>query len=272
MRHTQSRFPFPLVRPYFTAESLRGWWDGVVGREGQQQHRATTPTATPPLFRTLCGLRSHLEPSVAVAEAVRRTGNRRPTTGQTTTGDNETDNSSRGSGRATGSAAAEAERRPTDGQTQQKATAAEQERQGKKANNPAQQTTVQDDWTAALRGGPRPTPPSACLTHAVRIGIGRSPNGTPAISSLGPPEVRVGSRTAPQTILRGEREAQVAIRKGRPVAQGSQVNSGLRDTRHINAPSTRLSQQPSATAERGRGRRLGRDVTEGSPRRAANRA
>jgi len=109
MRHTQSRFPFPLVRPSFTAESLRGWWDGVVGREGQQQHRATTPTATPPLSRTPCGLRSHLEPSVAVAEAVRRTGNRRPTTGQTTTGDNETDNSSSGSGKATGSAAAEAE-------------------------------------------------------------------------------------------------------------------------------------------------------------------
>ena len=120
MRHTQSRFPFPLVRPYFTAESLRGWLDGVVGREGQQQHRATTPTTTPPLFRTPCGLRSHLEPSVAVAEAVRRTGNRRPTTGQTTTGDNETDNSSSGSGKATGSAAAEAEPDNSESRSRQK--------------------------------------------------------------------------------------------------------------------------------------------------------
>ena len=81
MRHTQSRFPFPRVRPSFTRESLRGWWDGVVGREGQQQHRATTPTATPPLSRTLCGLRSHLEPNAVArpaGETVRH--NRRTTT------------------------------------------------------------------------------------------------------------------------------------------------------------------------------------------------
>ena len=208
MRHTQSRFPFPLVRPYFTAESLRGWWDGVVGREGQQQHRATTPTATPPLSRTLCGLRSHLEPN--------RVGGR--PCKQATTDDGRrdeqqtrkaTDNSS---GRATGSAAT------VQGADRQMDRPSErQQRQNKsgrrKTKTPAQQTTVQDDWTAAVRDGPRPTPPSACLTHAVRNGIGRSPDGTPAISSLGPPEVRVGFRTAPQTILRGEEEAQVAIRR-----------------------------------------------------------
>jgi hypothetical protein len=44
VRHTQSRFLVPLVRPFSSRQSLRGWWGGMVGREGQQQHRATTPT------------------------------------------------------------------------------------------------------------------------------------------------------------------------------------------------------------------------------------
>ena len=83
-----------------------------------------------------------------------------------------------------------------------------------KQNNPAQQTTVQDRTAAALSSRPRPTPPSACLTPDARKGIGRSPNGAPAICSHGPPEVRVGFWTAPQTILQWVRVAQVAARRG----------------------------------------------------------
>jgi len=110
------------------------------------------------------------------------------------------------------------QQRQDNGQRSNRSRARQQRKQKQaeteKAKTPAQQTTEQERTAGGVSSGPRPTPPSACITHAVRKGIGRSPGGTPATSSLGPPEVRVGFRTAPQTILRGEREAQVAIRRG----------------------------------------------------------
>jgi hypothetical protein len=115
-----------------------------------------------------------------------------------------------GSGQRNNRSRAKTDRRTDPAKRQQR-----QNRSGRRTTKtPAQQTPVQDDRTAALRRGPRPTPPSACLTHAVRKGIGRSPGGTPATPSLGSPESRVGFWTAPQTILQGVREAQVAVRRG----------------------------------------------------------
>jgi hypothetical protein len=129
MRHTQSRFPFPRGASFLypgDASRLVGW-DGA-GEKGQQQQQPPHPPQPPRLSRDRRARPSHLEPSVAVAEAVRRTGNRRPTTGQTTTGDNETDNSSRSSGgksagsngRTTGSAATEAEPDNSESRSRQK--------------------------------------------------------------------------------------------------------------------------------------------------------
>ena len=155
MRHTQSRFPFPLVRPSFTAESLRGWWDGVVGREGQQQHRATTPTATPPLSRTLCGLRSHLEPS----GRGRAVSGGRPDDNDQQTGTKQTDNSSRSSGgksagsngRTTGSAATV---QSTDRQTDRHSE--RQQRQNRSGRRKNQNSSTAND-SAGVDGGRRQT-------------------------------------------------------------------------------------------------------------------
>ena len=145
-----------------------------------------------------------LEPNAVARPAGETVRHNRRTT--TTTNEQQTRKATDSSGRATGNTATE---------QSGKATAEESTGRQKqeKQKTPAQQTTVQEVAAAGVRGGPRPTPPSACITHAVRKGIGRSPGGTPATSSLGPPEVRVGFRTAPQTIRRGE-GAQVAIRRG----------------------------------------------------------
>ena len=45
VRHTQCRFPFPRSASLFSRVTLRGCWvPRWCEREGQQQHRATTPT------------------------------------------------------------------------------------------------------------------------------------------------------------------------------------------------------------------------------------
>jgi hypothetical protein len=125
--------------------------------------------------------------------------------------------------RQTGSAATEAERDKTDQRAKQKHKQAETQ----KAKDTANQSTTRRETAAPLSSGPRPTPPSACLTHDARKGIGRGPDGSPAICSHGPPEVRVGFWTAPQTILRGERGgAQVAVKKTGPVERGEGRQKG----------------------------------------------
>jgi len=55
--------------------------------------------------------------------------------------------------------------------------------------------------------------------------------------------------------------------RGGPMAQGCQVSSGLRDTRHTYTPSTRLPQHPSAMEERegpsrGKGRHVDRRIVQ----------
>ena len=163
MRHTQSRFPFPLVRPYFTAESLRGWWDGVVGREGQQQHRATTPTATPPLFRTPCGQRSHLEPNAVAALAGETRQRRRRQHNDnrrhsTTDRDNETNTAA---GAAARKRAAQQQKQSRTGQTNSRNKAGKAERE--KGKTPAQPRPETDRRRRRSNAGRDRHPPRRVL-------------------------------------------------------------------------------------------------------------
>ena len=171
-RHTQSLLPFPLVRPFFNRSSLRGWWGGMVRWEGQPKHRAAAPATTPLLSRTPCDQHSRLSQTRRASGGETRHGGRRRTTDQ----DNETNTAA---GAAARQRAAQQQRQSETGQDTPKG---KQGRKGEKAKTPAQQTTEQHRTAAPLKCEPRPTPPSACVTHDARKGIGRSPNGTPAIS------------------------------------------------------------------------------------------
>jgi hypothetical protein len=117
----------------------------------------------------------------------------------------------------------------------------------------------------------QPTLPSTCVTHVGEKASVPPRSGTLSVSSPGPPEAQGGFGQHPEpSFVKGG--PHLGGERGGPMAQGCQVDSGLRDTRHTYTPSTRLPQHPSAMEER-EGPSRGKGSSRRLPRSAAaNRA
>ena len=220
-RQLPCRFPFPRGASLFSAVTLRGRWVRGVVRE-REASSSTTPTA-PPTTRAAFAhpLRAAfvLEPASRAPAAVKQ-----PTTTTTTNNRPGPNKQTTGPGRET-----------TGTRQRREQTAAKSSSGGKEAHaaaakadntNPAQQTpkAAQRRRASELGRDRHPTPDVYC-TRRQEV-IGPSPSSAPAAPSLGSPENRVGFWTAPQTILRVGRVAQVAVR--RREANGTTPLSELR--------------------------------------------